>query len=116
MAKITTDIKTVIKEKCREKQISSDQLANRLGLSRPLMYYHINKGNFETLKKIDEILGTETESFVDSSIYNKLERQKIRLNVKRKKLELILSGIKSSIQDIEKQQDELIRKKQPKLF
>ena len=116
MAKIEQDIKELIKEKCREKNLSVDKLANKLGISRPLMYYHINKGNVRILRQINEILGIETESYADSLQYKKLERVKIRLNKKRKNIELLLMGIKSSIEEVEKKQDAIMKKKQPKLF
>ena len=116
VAKIEQDIKELIKEKCREKNLSVDKLANKLGISRPLMYYHINKGNVRILRQINEILGIETESYADSLQYKKLERVKIRLNKKRKNIELLLMGIKSSIEEVEKKQDAIMKKKQPKLF
>lgn len=116
VVKIEQDIKELIKEKCREKSLSVDKLANKLGISRPLMYYHINKGNVRILRQINEILGIETESYADSLQYKKLERVKIRLNKKRKNIELLLMGIKSSIEEVEKKQDAIMKKKQPKLF
>lgn len=116
MVKIEQDIKELIKEKCREKNLSVDKLANKLGISRPLMYYHINKGNVRILRQINEILGIETESYADSLQYKKLERVKIRLNKKKKNIELLLMGIKSSIEEVEKKQDDIVKKKQPKLF
>lgn len=116
MTKIDQNIKELIKEKCREKNLSTDKLASQMGISRPLMYYHINKGNTKVLSQINKILGIETESYADSLAYKKLERAKVRLNAKKKKVELLLMGIKMSIEDVEKKQDELIRKKQPKLF
>lgn len=116
VGKIEQDIKELIKEKCREKNLSVDKLANKLGISRPLMYYHINKGNVRILRQINEILGIETESYADSLQYKKLERVKIRLNKKKKNIELLLMGIKSSIEEVEKKQDAIMKKKQPKLF
>lgn len=116
MTKIDQDIKELMKVKCREKNITSDKLANMMGISRPLMYYHINKGNVKILEQINNILGIETESYADSLAYKKLERVKLRLNDKKKKLEFLLTGIKMSIEEVEQKQDSLVRKKQPKLF
>lgn len=116
VTKIDQNIKELIKEKCRENNLSTDKLASMMGVSRPLMYYHINKGNTKILAQINKILGIDTESYSDSLAYKKLEIAKVKLNAKKKKVELLLMGIKMSIEDVEKKQEELIRKKQPKLF
>ena len=116
MKKIDQDIKKIIKEKCREKNLSTEKLANLIGISRPLMYYYIGRGDIKILGKISEILGINTENYVDNLAYKKLEITKLKLNDKKKKVEIILSNIKLSIEEVEKKQEKLINKRQIKLF
>ena len=50
------DIEKFIKIKCIEENIKISQLANKLNISRQLMWYHIKKKNKEVLKKVENIL------------------------------------------------------------
>lgn len=50
------DIEKFIKIRCIEKNIKINQLANKLNMSRQLMWHHIKKKNKEVLKKIESIL------------------------------------------------------------
>jgi hypothetical protein fulcA4_13142 len=50
------DIEKFIKIRCIEKNIKINQLANKLNMSRQLMWHHIKKKNKEVLKKVESIL------------------------------------------------------------
>ena len=50
------DIEKFIKIRCIEKNIKINQLANKLNMSRQLMWHHIKKKNKEVLKKVENIL------------------------------------------------------------
>ena len=50
------DIEKFIKIRCIEKNIKINQLANKLNMSRQLMWHHIKKKNKEVLKQIESIL------------------------------------------------------------
>ncbi|AVQ20685.1 HTH cro/C1-type domain-containing protein [Fusobacterium necrophorum subsp. funduliforme] len=50
------DIKNFIKIKCIENNIKVKDLANKLGMSRQLMWHHVLKKNIEILEKIGNIL------------------------------------------------------------
>lgn len=50
------DIEKFIKIKCIEENIKISQLANKLNMSRQLMWHHIKKKNKEVLKKVENIL------------------------------------------------------------
>lgn len=50
------DIEKFIKIKCIEKNIKINELANKLNMSRQLMWHHIKKKNKEVLKQVESIL------------------------------------------------------------
>lgn len=50
------DIKNFIKIKCIENNIKVKDLANKLGMSRQLMWHHVLKKNIEVLEKVATIL------------------------------------------------------------
>lgn len=50
------DIEKFIKIRCIEKNIKINQLANKLNMSRQLMWHHIKKKNKEVLKQVESIL------------------------------------------------------------
>ncbi|MCL4591394.1 hypothetical protein [Fusobacterium nucleatum] len=50
------DIEKFIKIKCIEQDIGITTLANKLHMSRQLMWHHIKKKNKEVLKQVESIL------------------------------------------------------------
>lgn len=62
------DIEKFIKIRCIEENIKINQLANKLNMSRQLMWHHIKKKNKEVLKKVESILKIPENTLKDLKV------------------------------------------------
>lgn len=109
-------LKDIIKEYYQEAGVTSSQLAEKLGMSRQMMYYHLDKRNVEVIIRIEQILGIPIGYISDKVMYYNLEQKKKKLNEKKKKEQKVLNKIVASIEIIEKEQVRIMNKKQMKIF
>lgn len=110
------DLREEIKEYYQNSGLTSTQLAEKLGISRQMLYYHLDKKSVDIVIQIEEILGIPVGYISDMVMYDRLEEQKTKLNAKRKKKEIQLNEVVRDIKAIEKEQIRILDKKQMKLF